>query len=182
MRYGRTLMPVLVAVLAALGVAHGPASIAARADEPVRVRAGDHPGFGRLVFDVGGGVRYRMTRDGDRVVLRFDTQAAIGAPSSFPRNVVGFASDASQAEIRVRPGARVQPLAVANGVAIDVWDAPVPTKAPPAPAVPRTAGDPPPPPAGKGGPPTASPAPPTVPTPGEAATARAGPSSRASIR
>ena len=96
----------------------------AQGDQAVRVRAGDHPGFGRLVLDFAAPVEYRLVRDGDRVRLRFDGGPVIGAPAGHARNVLGFTGGIGEVEIVIARGARVQPLRVGNALAIDVWDPP----------------------------------------------------------
>lgn len=110
------------------------AGSAALGEEVVRVRAGNHPGFGRIVFNFPSAVEYELTRDGDHVLLRFDAAAPIGEPSSYPRNVVGYNGDVGQAEIVVAHNARIRSFKAGNGVAIDVWDTSPRQTAPTAPA------------------------------------------------
>ena len=53
------------------------------------LRIGSHPGFGRVVFDFPHFVDYRLSREGDRVLLRFAEPTVVSDPGTLPRNVTG---------------------------------------------------------------------------------------------
>lgn len=120
---------------------------AARA-EAVGVRAGDHSGFGRLVFDVAGGTEYQISRNGDRVRLTFSRNPAIGTPAALPRNVLAVSGGEGEAELVVAAGARVRASRIGVRVVVDVFDlgraaearpASVPAMALPVPPIPPDA-------------------------------------------
>src|SRR6185437_1113033 len=94
----------------------------AQDDAAVRVRTGDHPGFGRVVFDFPERVVFRLTREGDRVRLRFDGAGRIGSASSRARNVQRIIGGDGQADIVVSPATTIHPWRLGNGVVIDVLD------------------------------------------------------------
>jgi hypothetical protein len=88
----------------------------------VAVRTGNHPGFGRVVFAFPGNVTSQMTRDGDRIILQFDSDAEIGNASSLPRNVLGVSRGKGHAELVVAPGAEIRQSRAGNRIVIDVMD------------------------------------------------------------
>ncbi|MBU8537670.1 hypothetical protein [Falsiroseomonas tokyonensis] len=96
------------------------------------MRAGDHPSFGRLVFDWPSSVAYRVEEAEGRLVLRFGTAAAfdLGALRRPPRNVLGVTAEATQAEIRLAPNTRTRHFRLGNRVVVDVLDADAPRNAP----------------------------------------------------
>ncbi|MDR3536711.1 MAG: hypothetical protein P4L71_09450 [Acetobacteraceae bacterium] len=109
---------------------------AAYADDHVAVRAGSHDDFGRVVFDLPPGATWQLTRDGDRVMIRFGPGVMLGAAPASPRNVVSLNSTADQAELVVAEGATLQSLRIGDRLAIDVHD-PAPTQ--PTPSAPPAA-------------------------------------------
>ena len=88
----------------------------------VQVRAGNHPGFGRLVFDVSADTQYRLSRDGDQVHLSFSPSAQIGDAPFLPRNVASFSGGDGMAELVVLEGTRVRPSRIGERVVVDVFD------------------------------------------------------------
>lgn len=104
-------------VLAALVPAHADPSGTA-----ISMRAGDHPGFGRLVFDFARRVPFQVAREGDRLVLRFPTDTAITPPPHMPHNV-GMVETAPR-EARVTLGAAAEPRVYWLGslLVVDVFD------------------------------------------------------------
>ncbi len=116
------------AILAAVLALAGP-SRAEQAEPPaaarggaVGVRAGNHPGFGRMVFDVAGGTEYSLSRDGERIHLHFSGDAWIGTPARLARNVLAASGGAGEAELVVAAGARVRPSRIGERVVVDVFD------------------------------------------------------------
>ena len=105
-----------------LGLASALAASPSRADPAVvAVRTGDHPGFGRIVFEANSALHYEVARDGDRVVLHFAGEPAVGGARA-PRNVTRFSGGAGEAELILTPGARLRPTRIGERVVIDVLD------------------------------------------------------------
>ena len=96
----------------------------AREGPGVPVRVGDHPGFGRVVFDWPAPPAYRVERDGDRILVRFPTGAlGLGGVRRMPRNVLAMRAMEGGVEITVAPGARLRHFRNGTKVAFDVMDA-----------------------------------------------------------
>ena len=91
-------------------------------DPEVRVRTGDHPGFGRVVFNFQVPVSYRLTRENGLIHLQFDHAGRIGSAASTPRNVQRITGGDGEAEIQASAGARIRPMRVGTGIVIDVLD------------------------------------------------------------
>ncbi len=126
----------MVFALALLGVAPCRAEPAGSgAEQPVPVRVGDHPDFGRIVFDFAGPASWHIARNGAQVTLQFDPASTIAAAPSLPRNVVAMSQDAGGVEITVAPGARLRTMRLDNRLVLDVLD-PLPEKPLPAAAAP----------------------------------------------
>lgn len=95
----------------------------ALADEPVAVRAGSHPNFGRVVFDWPAAVGYSVAREGDRIVVsferpgRFDTEAV---RRRLPRQVSALSVEGSRAALEVAPGAALRHYRLGTRVVLDV--------------------------------------------------------------
>ena len=83
-------------------------------------RAGNHPGFGRLVFDVSGGTQFRLSRDGDRVHVDFSPAVLIGDPSFMPHNVLSVSGGDGEVAIVVAAGTRVRSSRIGERVVVDV--------------------------------------------------------------
>jgi peptidylprolyl isomerase len=135
----------------------------------VAIHSGNHPDFGRVVFDTPPQVGYRVTRVGDHVTVRFADTIKLGAPPAPPRNVLSIHANAAQAELIVAAGASVHDSRLADRVVLDVFD-PVANGAAPAGAGRPIAAMP--------APQTSPPAPqasPPAPKPGSAATGAAPP-------
>jgi tetratricopeptide (TPR) repeat protein len=126
--------PLLLALALAL------AATAARAEEPVAVRAGSHPGFGRVVFEWPATVGYTVAREGDRVLLsferpgRFDTE---GVRRRLPRQVTSLDAAGTTVAIEVAPGATLRHYRLGTRIVLDV--APADAAPPPARAAPTVA-------------------------------------------
>jgi hypothetical protein len=157
-------------------------ALPAAAQDRVGVRVGDHPGFGRVVFDWPVSVGYRVEEAEGRILVHFASPAAFDLASARrgARNLRGVTSDGSRAEIAVAPGARLRHFRLGNRVVLDLLDAardPAATPAAARPAPPPAAVLPP---AGASAaviagaarppaaPPPASPFAPAVPPPAEA--------------
>ncbi len=92
------------------------------ADTLVPVRVGSHEGYGRVVFDLPPHTEYRVTQQGDHVVVQFIGGVTIGASSAAPHNVLGVTGGAGQAELAVAPGTVIRDWRMGDRVVIDVWD------------------------------------------------------------
>ncbi len=110
---------------------------------PIAVRTGGHPGFGRVVIDVGPAASYKLTRDGDTLTVTFGGAMTFAQPGSAPRNVRSVRVSPGQVMITIAPGAKPRDTRINGHVVIDVLDsgaaapAAAPTAAPaaaPAPA------------------------------------------------
>lgn len=107
--------------LCGLALALAPAALA---EERIGVRVGDHPGYGRIVFDWPRAPAYRLEQAGETVTLQFPDGAAIDLPGvrRLPRNVLGVAATARGIEITLRPGARARHFRHGPKVVVDLVD------------------------------------------------------------
>jgi tetratricopeptide (TPR) repeat protein len=122
------------------------AASAARAEEPVAVRVGNHPGFGRVVFDWPAAVGYTVAREGDRILLSFERRGRFeteGISRRLPRPVTSLDAAGTAAEISVITGATLRHYRLGTRIVLDIApaDAARPAASPvrPAPAVPAAA-------------------------------------------
>src|SRR6185312_14833554 len=109
---------VLAAVLAGLLVG----SVHAESTPQVAVRVGNHPGFGRVVFDLPDQVEYELTQEGQHVTIEFSRDLTIGAAPGAPQNVQNITSGKRRAEFDVAPGATVHAWRMGGRVVVDVAD------------------------------------------------------------
>jgi hypothetical protein len=126
----------------AMLLAASPACAEAEAQTEIRppvqartgVRVGNHPGYGRIVFNWRMPPVYTLEQDGDEVVLRFPTGAVIDLTGArrLPRNMVTVTAEPEGIRIMLRPGAQVQHFRVGASVVVDALD-PVATGATPVP-------------------------------------------------
>ena len=86
------------------------------------VRIGSHQGYGRIVFDLPSPIDYRVTQQGQRVLVQFTGDVTIGAARGVPRNVVSISGGAAQAELVVAAGTVLHDWRLDNMVVIDVLD------------------------------------------------------------
>ncbi|MCR9256867.1 MAG: hypothetical protein NXI16_12325 [Alphaproteobacteria bacterium] len=111
---------ILSAALAMGVVFSGPA-----AADPVTIRGWAFQDFGRLVFDWENGANYTLSRQGDRVTLRFD-RLIEGAPGLAAENLVGYLSDVALSPdgtaiaFTVEPDATVRDFDVGTAIVIDL--------------------------------------------------------------
>jgi hypothetical protein len=109
---------------AAIGLAFGLFAASAAAQDRIGVRTGDHPGFGRIVFDWTAAPRYQVEQQGDRVLLRFpdhDTIDLAGA-RRLARNLLAVNRTDGAIELTLRPGARIRHFRNGPKVAFDIMD------------------------------------------------------------
>lgn len=126
----------------AMLLAASPAYAEAEASAPVQARAsvrvGNHPGYGRIVFNWRVPPVYTLEQDGDEVLLRFPAGAAINLTGArrLPRNMVTVTAEPEGIRIILQPGAQVQHFRVGASVVVDAQDpvaagaAPVPPERP----------------------------------------------------
>ena len=59
----------------------------------VTIRSGNHPDFGRIVFDAPPHMPYHVVRDGDHLTVTFAGDAALAGDPRLPRNIKGLQAD-----------------------------------------------------------------------------------------
>lgn len=130
----------LVALLALLLAGFAPL---AAAQERVGVRTGNHPGFGRIVFDWTAPPAYTVDTTPGRVLLRFPNPDRVELPGRgrLPRNITAANRVEGGIELLIAEGSRVRHFRNGPKVAVDVMDAAAPEAAP-APAAARPAAAP----------------------------------------
>jgi hypothetical protein len=131
-----------------------PPADGAAAPSAVRVRAGEHPGFSRLVFDFPQAVSYQISRQGDVALVTFAAPAQLdlgGIPGDPPKALRGLQAttmaDRVVARLDLPPGATLRDFLSGASVVIDIEAptavagaaapppaAPAPETPPPAPA------------------------------------------------
>lgn len=117
----------------------GPAATAAPPE--IGVRTGDHPGYGRVVFDLPPGTSAVPREESGRVVVRFDPGATIRLGAAPPHNVRGITVQDGQVDIAVAPGAQIHSAPMDGKLVVDVLDPSSSTPA--APVAPKPAAPPP---------------------------------------
>jgi hypothetical protein len=121
------------ALFALIGSAH--VAFAASPDVTA-VRAGDHPGFGRIVVDIRGKNTFKLDQIGDHIVVRFAEPVSLDQAPSPPRNVLTLNTNGATADFTVVPGASVHPATISNQIVFDILDPPVATPSQPGAAPP----------------------------------------------
>ncbi len=93
----------------------------------IPVRAGEHPGFGRMVFDWSDEVGYDIQRDGDVVRMRFDRPARVDVSrlsSTLPGRVSAASTETTRSAVRVGliipPEAEIRHFRDGPKVALDI--------------------------------------------------------------
>ena len=96
----------------------------AQAPAPVAMRVGNHPGYGRIVFDWPRPPAYTLDRGEDAVLLHFPAGAAIDPAGARrpPRNVAAVAVEPGGIRMTLRPGARLRHFRIGPKVVVDVLD------------------------------------------------------------
>jgi hypothetical protein len=91
------------------------------AGEPVTIRLGTHPGFGRVVFEFAASTSFTLEQTADTAVLHF--QSALDIPAAGgTRNITGVVGGAGTATIAIAPGARIRTMQLGNRIVVDVLD------------------------------------------------------------
>ncbi len=128
---------ILLRTALALGLAvpFRPAPAAASPDDPadatpqagvpagvIAARLGEHPEYGRVVFDVPEGEDFHLARKGEQVVVTFGGHGTVADGVGHARNVREVAGGKGRAVITVAPGSRVHALRIGAHVIVDVRD------------------------------------------------------------
>lgn len=94
---------------------------ASAADQPVLLRYGDHPGFGRIVFDIESSDSVAVEQAGNvvRIFLPAKVKIPAGRP---PRNVIGVVEGPDVVMIELAPGGRFRRSIVNSHLVIDALD------------------------------------------------------------
>jgi hypothetical protein len=98
----------------------------------VRVTAGEHPDYGRLVLNAPG-LPYSVNRDGGHILIRFSDDAIVADLPPAPRNVLAIRSVPGGVELTVPPAADVHISRIGDKIVVDVADT-VPNRPPVPPA------------------------------------------------
>jgi hypothetical protein len=114
----------------------GPHVAAAADTVAVTIRTGNHPGFGRVVFDASPRVSYQVVRDGDRLTVQFADNVDLTGDPKPPRNVAALHADHAQAVLTIAAGATFRNEWVGDHIVVDVFD-PAPEGGDPAPVAGR---------------------------------------------
>ena len=85
------------------------------------VRVGDHPGFGRVVFDLPDGARYELVTEADRTLIVFRGAGMVESPDRVPKNLRTMQTGMNSATLRVAPGARVRPMRMSGRLVVDIY-------------------------------------------------------------
>lgn len=96
----------------------------ALADSPptVPLRVGNHPGFGRVVFDLPTHADFQVTQQGQHVAIQFGGNVTIGSAPGTPHNVLSITGGNGRAELEVAPGTTLHAWRLGDKVVIDVQD------------------------------------------------------------
>lgn len=114
-----------------------PPSQPAAAISNIAVHLGEHPDFGRVVFDVAAGTEFHVARQGERVVVSFGAHSSVADAIGHAHNVRAVTGGAGQATIAIVAGSRVHAMRMGAHVVVDVLDGALPVKA--APSIPPPA-------------------------------------------
>ncbi|WP_211187032.1 pilus assembly protein N-terminal domain-containing protein [Neoroseomonas marina] len=90
----------------------------------VGVRVGNHPGYGRVVFDWPTQTPYHAESTGDGLTIRFANpgRVAVGGVGMYPRNVTGLSAEGEAIRIEARPGVRFRHFHHGPKLVVDILD------------------------------------------------------------
>ncbi len=91
-------------------------------DVTVTIRSGNHPDFGRIVFDAPPLVAYHVVREGDHLTVQFADDVALTGEPKLPRNIAALHADHTQAVLTMASGATFHQARLGDHVVIDVFD------------------------------------------------------------
>ena len=86
------------------------------------MRIGNHPGFGRIVFDASGRVEFDLVEQGSRILVVFRPAHSVGPAPGLPRNVLAINEGEGAATLTVVPGAKARASRAGDRIVIDVLD------------------------------------------------------------
>ena len=96
------------------------------ADDPARAqvvgRLGDHPGYGRIVFDLPAGASYDTVAEGSRLLVVFSGVGSVGLPSGKPRNVTALRADGTTLTLSLVAGSSARAARLGDRLVIDLVD------------------------------------------------------------
>ena len=122
--------PLLAGLLAALLLASAQVGAQSRPAPVFGVRTGDHAGFGRVVLDLGPGMRPAVSSREGVVTVKVDSPAGSVVPADgarAPRNVAAMVVDDGQLELTLVPGAKLRSYRLGTRLVLDIAD-PEPAK------------------------------------------------------
>ena len=99
------------------------AALPAAAPDTIAIRVGNHPGYGRIVFDLPAGVSPSVHRDGDHVLVQLPGAGDVTQPRYLPSNVAAITGGTAEAEIVIRQGARLHQMRFGSRLVLDVLNA-----------------------------------------------------------
>ncbi len=105
-----------------------PAWAQSQSSNPIAVRYGNHPGFGRLVFDTADGAAVPANRSGDVVTVQLGRPSRVD-DAMMPHNVRAVRSDLTTVTFEIAAGAMLRRSIVNRHLVLDVLDPPSPTAA-----------------------------------------------------
>ncbi len=105
--------------------------IAGAADTVMSIRVGNHPGFGRIVFDLLGGPAPEVALAGRVLTIRMGPTTRWAAVPRPPRNVVGIKTEGNMARIEFASDVPPRRIKEQNKLIFDFLDSPVATSAAP---------------------------------------------------
>ncbi len=100
------------------------AAAAVAAEATISVRYGNHPGFGRVVFDAEDGGAIAVEQSDASVTVHLKLRARLPAGGA-PRNIRSVSQSGDDVAIELAPGAKLRRLIVNNHLVVDALDAPV---------------------------------------------------------
>ena len=90
--------------------------------EGLSVKVGNHPGFGRVVFDIPPGVEFQLVEEASRAILVFTGSPMVPALARLPRNVMALEGSAGAATLVLQPGTRIRTIRRGQQVIVDAFD------------------------------------------------------------
>ncbi len=101
-------------------LAQSNAVLASQPATPIALRTGDHPGFGRIVIDLGDRPEPDFTRRGD--MLTISIVGSVPGDLRLPRNVRSVVAEGGNLSVRLAAGSVVRKLAMERKLVLDILD------------------------------------------------------------
>jgi hypothetical protein len=121
-RAGRSLAVRLGQLVVVATLALGTLPAWAEPAAPIQPRLGNHPGFGRLVFDFAARTAYQQVRAGDTLSLRFAADVVVTPTNHPPHNVDAMNAQPGVVDLVVAAGATTHVYWLGNRLVVDVYD------------------------------------------------------------